>query len=438
MDIFISYRRDGGFPMARLLYECFNKAGLSVFLDLEELQSGAFNEKLYEAIDESENFVLVLPPNSLDRCASESDWLRLEIEHAIKQKKNIIPVMMVGFSFPEKLPVSLQVLPLLNGVPSSREYFDATVEKIISMLRSVKIDERKSNLNDRHDDVRYYYDEDEAEKHRLRTEDALLAKYEKPIVEKLLEGKEDVVCLDVNVLSTKGSYARLKFPQITRVIALTYSEDIVKQGNADKHNYTENGEIDFFQVKFEAQDFEEQLMSCLEKVGVDGVDIVYLSMAIMDFKKPFKILQAIQNCLNENAVMIVRDVDDGAVFVYPDKDGLFSKFQSFYIHNIYSGYRYTGRQVYSYVRKMEPKEICLERYGINTSNMSRKDKIALFESWFSFIPNDFSRMLRENPKSQIAKEVCEFCEKHYDDLNERFFSGEVIFSAGYVIYSIKF
>ena len=58
MDIFISYRRDGGYAMARLLYECFRNVGLSVFLDLEELRSGQFNTKLYEAIDCCENFVL--------------------------------------------------------------------------------------------------------------------------------------------------------------------------------------------------------------------------------------------------------------------------------------------------------------------------------------------------------------------------------------------
>ena len=438
MDIFISYRREGGYAMARLLYECFKNAGLSVFLDLEELRAGPFNDKLYEAIDSCENFVLVLPPNSLDRCVHQNDWLRLEIEHAIRQKKNIIPVMMDGFTFPEDLPPSMQVLPFFNGVQSSREYFDATIKKMISMLRGVKLDESKINIQERHDDVRYYYDEDELEKHRLRTEDNLLAKYEKPIVDKLLKDKENAVCLDVNVLTTTGSYAKLSYPQISQVIALTYNEDIVKRGNAKKAEYTGGGKIDFFQVQFEAEDFEFQLENCLTKAGVEGIDIVYLSMAIMDFKKPFKILQAIQNYLNDDAVMIVRDVDDGAVFAYPDKDGLFSKFQSFYIHNIYSGYRYTGRQVYSYIRKMEPREIFLERYGVNTSNMSIRDKKALFECWFSFIPNDFARMLRENPSSKIAKEVVDFCNEHYDELNEQFFSRDVLFSAGYVIYSVKF
>ena len=70
--------------------------------------------------------------------------------------------------------------------------------------------------------------------------------------------------------------------------------------------------------------------------------------------------------------------------------------------------------------------------------MSRRDKKALFESWFSFIPNDFARMLREDPDSKIAKEAVDFCEKYYDELNEQFFSRDVLFSAGYIIYSVRF
>ena len=434
MDIFISYRRDGGYAMARLLYEFFNNAGLTAFLDLEELRAGPFNVKLYQAIEECENFVLVLPPNALDRCTSEKDWLRLEIEHAIKHKKNVVPVMMTGFSFPDDLPASLQVLPYFNGVQTSREYFDASVSKIISMLRGINTEATKVNLNERHDDIRYYYDEDTAEKHRLRTEDALLARYERPIIQELLSGKSNAVCLDVNVLNTNGAFSRLDYPEVSKVIALTYNEDITRRGNDEKGDR----DVTFFTTQFEADDFEEKLEEYLDEVGADGIDFVCLSMAIMDFKKPFKVLQAIQSCLNDDAVMIVRDVDDGAVFAYPDKDGYFSKFQSFYIHNAYSGYRYTGRQVYSYIRKMDPRSISLERYGLNTSNMSRQDKKALFESWFSFIPNDFSRMLRENPSSKIAKEVMDFCDEYYDDLNEQFFSRDVLFSAGYVIYSVRF
>lgn len=433
MDVFISYRREGGFAHARLLYECLNKEGISTFLDLEELRAGAFNTKLYEAIDKSENFVVVLPPHALDRCMDEDDWVRLEIEYAIKNKKNIIPILVNGFSFPDNLPETMRVLPFFNGVQMSRDYFNASVEKLISMLRNVKKAD-KSILLDRHDDVRYYYDEDEQEKHRLRTEDSLLARYERPFVEKLLDGKEDVVCLDVNILNPGRAFQRLEYPEVSKVIALTYSEDVAAAGN----NERKDERIKFYTTQFESDDFEDRLLDCLDDMGVEGVDFVCLSMAIMDFKKPFKVLQAIQNCMNEDAVMIIRDIDDGAVFAYPDKNGYFKKMQSFYIHNKYSGFRYTGRQVYSYIKKMGPRKLTLEKYGINTSDMSLRDKRALFECWFSFIPNDFGRMLREDPSSVIAKEVVDFCSEYYDDLNEEFFSSETIFSSGYVIYSVRF
>lgn len=434
MDVFISYRRDGGYALARLLYEWLHKEHISAFLDLEELRSGPFNEKLFTAIDEAENFVLVLPIKSLDRCADENDWLRLEVEYAIKQKKNIIPLMVKDFVFPEQLPLSMQLLPFFNGVQVSNEYFDASMEKLISMLKGVNKKGAKSSLLDRHDDVRYYYDEDEQEKRRLRTEDLLLARYEEPVVNKLLEGKNGLVCLEVNVLNPLSAYAKLDRPEISKVIALTYNKDVADIGNRERPN----DDIKFYTVQFSDDDFEDQLEECIRDMGVRGIDFVNLSMAIMDFKKPFKVLQAIQNYLNDDAVMLVRDVDDGAVFAYPDNKEYFRQFQSFYIHNKYSGYRYTGRQVYSYVHKMEPKSICLERYGVNTADMSRREKKALFESWFSFIPNDFGRMLREDPNSEIAKQVVDFCKEHYDELYEQFFSNDMIFSAGYVIYSVKF
>ena len=434
MDVFISYRRDGGYALARLIYEWLHRENITVFLNLEELSSGPFNEKLYSAIEDAENFVLILPSHALDRCTSEQDWLRLEIEHAIRNKKNIIPIMVDSFEFPKELPASMQVLPFFNGVAVSREYFDASMDKLKSMLKGIKSKDGDVDLLTRHDDVRYYLDEDEREKHRLRVEDLLLDKYEAPVIRKLLEGKKDAVCLDVNVLNHESAFQRFENPEVGKVIALTYSEEVAERGNAER----KDDNVVFFATQFEADDFENRLEDYLEEVGADGIDFVCLSMAIMDFKKPFRILEAIRNCLNDDAVMIIRDVDDGAVFAYPDNDGYFRKIQTYYIHNKYSGFRYTGRQIYSYVRKMDPKNIYLERYGINTADMSRRDKKMLFESWFSFIPNDFGRMLRENPDSKIAREVVDFCRDHYDELNEQFFSQDTIFSAGYVIYSVRF
>ena len=133
-DIFISYRRDGGHEMARLLYEHLKSKGLECFFDLEELGAGEFNVKLLDSIEDSKNFILILSPNSLERCHNEGDWVRCEIEHAIKCGKNIVPLMLPGFEWPDNLPESLAKLPFYNGVQLVREYFNASIDKLIEML----------------------------------------------------------------------------------------------------------------------------------------------------------------------------------------------------------------------------------------------------------------------------------------------------------------
>ena len=110
-DIFISYRRDGGETLACLLTDRLKQLGFTVFYDVESLRSGLFNIKLYEVIENCRDVIIVLPEHALDRCTNEDDWVRREISHAIKYKKNIVPVMMRNFNWPDDLPDEMNSLP---------------------------------------------------------------------------------------------------------------------------------------------------------------------------------------------------------------------------------------------------------------------------------------------------------------------------------------
>lgn len=135
-DIFISYRRDGGEQTARLIFEHLTQCRYSVFLDREELRSSEFNKQLYKRIEECKDFILVLSPNALDRCKNEGDWVRCEIAHALNCGKNIIPVIIGRFNFPEVLPRDIEELIKQNGVPFSLEFYDAFEVKLKSFLIS--------------------------------------------------------------------------------------------------------------------------------------------------------------------------------------------------------------------------------------------------------------------------------------------------------------
>lgn len=130
-QIFISYRRDGGESLAALLYERFRQRGYRVFYDVESLRSGEFNKKLLSVIEECEDVLLVLPPGGLDRCiGNPDDWVRQEIEFALKLEKNVIPLMMRNFVFPDNLPEGMKELPNLNGISANMEFFDAVIDRI--------------------------------------------------------------------------------------------------------------------------------------------------------------------------------------------------------------------------------------------------------------------------------------------------------------------
>lgn len=147
-QVFISYRRDGGEYLAGRISDKLRERGFKVFYDVESMRSGTFNTQLLEAIDVCEDFLLVLPPNGLDRCIDEEDWVRKEIVHALKCKKNIIPIMMRDFEFPENLPKEIEIVKNYEGVRAASDYFDAVIDRIQSLLVSTAgLKNQKSQIN---------------------------------------------------------------------------------------------------------------------------------------------------------------------------------------------------------------------------------------------------------------------------------------------------
>ena len=91
-DIFLSYRRSEGKLLARLLKESLEKKGYRVFLDMDELLDGVFDERVLQVIESTPIFLLLMTPHVCDRCSVEDDWVRMEIECAIGSKRTIVPV----------------------------------------------------------------------------------------------------------------------------------------------------------------------------------------------------------------------------------------------------------------------------------------------------------------------------------------------------------
>lgn len=138
--IFISYRHEGGFPTANHLADRLRNDGYNVVFDKTSLREGKFDENILEAIERCDDFIVILNSTVFDRTLSgtpvERDWLRMELAHAVKKKKNIIPVMLSGFEWPKQLPEDIDVVRLFNGPKYSRDYYDSFYEKLLTFLKS--------------------------------------------------------------------------------------------------------------------------------------------------------------------------------------------------------------------------------------------------------------------------------------------------------------
>lgn len=142
VDVFISYRRSNGSQLASLLKVHLQLRGFSVFLDIDRLRAGKFDENLLMNIRLAKHFLLVLTPCALDRCMGDDeqqDWIHKEIVTALESDCNIIPVLdNFDWPLPEVLPSDMQQVVYFNGVRWVHDYQDACVDKVEKFLTGEK------------------------------------------------------------------------------------------------------------------------------------------------------------------------------------------------------------------------------------------------------------------------------------------------------------
>lgn len=141
-DVFISYRRDGGEILGRLLFEML-KDNYNIFFDHESLSSGRFDTKLLEIIKDCNDVIVILSAGCLERCSNKEDWFMQEISCALENNKNIILLMTEDFIMPSgagllAYPPQIQSLVKYNGYRISVAYIDGVIAKLCHDMKTEK------------------------------------------------------------------------------------------------------------------------------------------------------------------------------------------------------------------------------------------------------------------------------------------------------------
>lgn len=142
--IFISYRRTN-MPWALAIYQNLTARGYDVFFDFQSINSGDFEQIIIGNIRARAHFLVILTPSALERCNNPGDWLRREIETALDEKRNIIPLFLEGFSFgspsiSQYLTGKLALLKSYNGLNVPADYFDEAMDRLVRRFLNVPLD----------------------------------------------------------------------------------------------------------------------------------------------------------------------------------------------------------------------------------------------------------------------------------------------------------
>jgi tetratricopeptide (TPR) repeat protein len=91
--VFISYRRDAtGKAFARVLKLALVQGGYDVFLDVDSINAGLWEEQILAQVPQRPHFLLLLTPGALDDCVDPNDWVRKEYELAKRHNRNVVPI----------------------------------------------------------------------------------------------------------------------------------------------------------------------------------------------------------------------------------------------------------------------------------------------------------------------------------------------------------
>ncbi len=138
-DVFVSYRRDKGSEIARVLAEKLQSRGYRVFLDVDSLGSGEWGEELKRRIEECPDFIAVVTDGYFVRCENPADVVRKEIAQALESKATVVPLLIGQGGIPAALPADIQGVSAHNGVRYLHEYADQAIDKVCGFLRSTPL-----------------------------------------------------------------------------------------------------------------------------------------------------------------------------------------------------------------------------------------------------------------------------------------------------------
>lgn len=459
-NVFICYRGDEGGVLASNIYSdlcLYTNNKLKVFFAPRCVPHGDnFKAACLDTAGQVQLMILILSKGFFDKCGEPDDIVLVELKSALANgDTKFLPIIMPDFDFRDVElstwfdDTEVDRIKHISAIKFTDVYSFSSVDMLIPILRDKVgefsyIDAVAEGLA-RHDVKKrmhisadgkenFFSDTNKTEKNRLKAQQELLMKFDLPVYDKCLQGKQGLCVLDIGCGNGVALMNRLgNRKEVDKIIGIEYDK-----AATDSANEKYGGEkAKFYCLDAEREDFKDQLLEIMQENDIEKFDFVNLLAVMSHFRSPFKVLRTVKSCCRKGATVFIRNIDDGLNICYPDEEKKFERAFSLLARCDTTGYRYSGRELFTLLKRSGYKNIRLEKTGLSSVPMDYDEKSAFFDVIFKFIKQGIDRACEKHPSDvQIAAERRWLAEV-YDDLEEEFLSDEFFVLFGFILYTAE-
>lgn len=354
----------------------------------------------------------IIPINVSDPFKHTYDWITQKFQMLPSEQEYLVDCKKDADSWDEIKHI------IINS-------FKNAVEEVARNRQAEEISRRKDND--------YSFD-DKREVKRLRKQTDLFHKYDIGIYDSLFESREKCMVLDVgcnngnNIASCIGSR-----PEISVIVGIDKVESVIDKAK----EFYKAPHFLFSCIDCSAADFREKLHTLMNTHNIASFDVIHISMLLLHLQNPGMTLSVLYEFLSDAGCLFIRDIDDSLKLAYPDNHGRFERAFSICNMDCNSGYRTSGREIYSLLVQSGYRNIILQRKGLDTIGMSSNDKDDFFNVCFSYITEDLKHLAKVEPDNMCWSENLKWFEENYNTMDDEFSSPDFFFQAGFMVYTAR-
>lgn len=191
----------------------------------------------------------------------------------------------------------------------------------------------------------------------------------------------------------------------------------------------------FAMMDIEQESFCDTMQQWMEDENICGFDVINCSMILMHLSDPQRALLKLCPLLNEGGTLIVREVDDGLQYAWPDPEGRFKRWSEIIAQDGRFGDRHCGRKVYSYLKNAGFDLIRLEKQGL--TNIDLPEGKGMYEMAVPAFLDYIRQRAAADPNNLQYRQAHEWYADNIDGLRKAFDSADFILSFGFMSFTAK-